>query len=557
MTSSRVTFLISLASGLFLTLFSPGLVVAQTTNQATTLSGYAWSSNVGWIQVGPGNGYGLRLLPTSNNRRYLSGYAWSSAIGWLSFSQPDSSNFPSVSSDTSQDHWGARANLSGSSPYPITGWARACGVFESGCSAETTSSGTSLLKSDSQRGGWDGWIKFGGNISPGAGNYGVNYDTATPGNYRLTGYAWGGEVLGWISFCDTSASNFHCVHVNDIVVTCSATPNPATTSGNVNWQAQILSGGDGNPADDVYCWGTQCTPSLGGAINSALSTYTQVLPVAGSYVANMKVTNANGTGYATCLLQVNDTNSDLAVSFTGSGSGRVTGDATPAVDSINCLSGNANPNDCTGTYSSANPITLTATPSSGNFIAWHGVTCNGGQTSPVCTFPVSLGTDYRAVAEISVPGSAAPAASISVTPPIISVDRHDPGLVSYSSSAKISNLTDLTLDICLKDLTSKVVASPPNVLTDPLLAPNTRCVVNNQLVDCNRSDLIVATLAPRNSLVSVLGSDSATLRLALSDRLEVVRAASPYNLTLGVCGGNPADDVSIEFRYQPAGVDPR
>ena len=48
---------------------------------ATDLSGYAWSSNIGWIRFS-GPGYGVALNDATGD---LSGHAWSSNIGWVEF----------------------------------------------------------------------------------------------------------------------------------------------------------------------------------------------------------------------------------------------------------------------------------------------------------------------------------------------------------------------------------------------------------------------------------------------------------------------------------------
>ncbi|MBM3256942.1 MAG: hypothetical protein FJY98_01265 [Candidatus Liptonbacteria bacterium] len=45
-------------------------------------------------------------------------------------------------------------------------------------------------------GKWDGWIKMSGKTTTGA-DYGVRYDPQTT---RFCGYAWGGAVVGWVSF---------------------------------------------------------------------------------------------------------------------------------------------------------------------------------------------------------------------------------------------------------------------------------------------------------------------------------------------------------------------
>jgi hypothetical protein len=123
------------------------------------LSGYAWSSNIGWISFNgattDGNTYGVYIDDVSGN---LSGYAWSSNIGWIDFSP--TSGFPEA------PNYGARINIITSA---VTGWAKAL----------------SAISAD----GWDGWINMNGVTS--AYDAGVN---------KLTGFAWGDEVVGWVFF---------------------------------------------------------------------------------------------------------------------------------------------------------------------------------------------------------------------------------------------------------------------------------------------------------------------------------------------------------------------
>lgn len=45
------------------------------------LSGYAWGTNVGWINFDPGDG-GVTIDPASGD---FSGHAWGENVGWISF----------------------------------------------------------------------------------------------------------------------------------------------------------------------------------------------------------------------------------------------------------------------------------------------------------------------------------------------------------------------------------------------------------------------------------------------------------------------------------------
>lgn len=144
------------------------------------IRGFAWSSNIGWLSMNSLNcdaddngladasapagcpssgtsvpGYGVDIDGSGN----FSGRAWSSNIGWVDFAP--SSGYPS-----GPNH-GVR--LSGSD---VIGWARA----DAGGTAGS--------------GGWDGWIKMSGSWSDGVSLNAGAFD----------GYAWGGDVVGWIDF---------------------------------------------------------------------------------------------------------------------------------------------------------------------------------------------------------------------------------------------------------------------------------------------------------------------------------------------------------------------
>lgn len=162
-------------------------VTAQSTpTTPTALTGYAWSSNIGWIKFhGDGAWAGVKLQGINSGA--LDGYAWANPydnvaqvnnIGWISF------NPPNVSTQAPESpKQGARLESNGD----VTGWARAClGAATPGsCSGGTNPDGSP----------WDGWIKMSGDW-----DNGVHKITLTDGSSGLAGFAWGGDVMGWISF---------------------------------------------------------------------------------------------------------------------------------------------------------------------------------------------------------------------------------------------------------------------------------------------------------------------------------------------------------------------
>src|SRR3989338_707633 len=99
-----------------------------------------------------------------------SGRAWSEDIGWLSI-KLSPTGVPPTAPYNGSEAYVAKMDLGS---FQITGWARAL----------------------AQGGGWDGWIKFAGTAQDGS-SYGVTIDDDTG---EFTGFAFGGDVLGWISF---------------------------------------------------------------------------------------------------------------------------------------------------------------------------------------------------------------------------------------------------------------------------------------------------------------------------------------------------------------------
>ncbi len=158
------------------------LVIYGTVSSSVldNVSGYSWSGysdgGMGWLSFNCISGadcnisnFGVNIDPNSG---LISGYAWTPNLGWLKFG--GLSGFPTGGGTTADN-----AKLTGNN---ITGWARFCAVFVSGCSGS--------LKSSTDLGSWDGWVALSGT------GYGIVRNGSA-----LTGYAWGGPVnVGWINF---------------------------------------------------------------------------------------------------------------------------------------------------------------------------------------------------------------------------------------------------------------------------------------------------------------------------------------------------------------------
>jgi hypothetical protein len=219
-------------------------VKADTTSNL--LSGWAWSSNIGWINFSGTasdnvSTYGVSVDNTSG---LFSGYAWSSNIGWISFYPNDCGSQPVVNL-----HSGA-----------VTGWALA-------------------LAGDGRTDGWNGCIELSGpeHTSPdSSGNQGVTMDTLTG---IFNGYAWGGDVVGWINFMPTMANGTTIINpvtcenncgpgVPAISASCSVS-QPDTSSRNVTFSASVH--GDGT-APYGYTWYTGETNSDGNPVYTSLES---------------------------------------------------------------------------------------------------------------------------------------------------------------------------------------------------------------------------------------------------------------------------------------------
>ena len=370
--SSFFVFLVVLAVFYFQNQFAPMIAEGQQGSSAKSLSGDAWSSNIGWIKfkgiwsnpvTGTSGDYGVTL---SSDNKYFRNYAWSSNIGWIRFDP--STAFASGDgwpTGTTNPH-GGQLESDGTT---ITGWARACSVFQSGCSGD--------LKGPSYLGGWDGWVSLNcSNITNSCttSNYGVTYNSSG----QLTNFAWGDTNVGWVSFCpkvdlagDTSGA---CVTIDSLGVSCTAAD--ANGDGrfdvgeNVTWTALVTSGGVA-PYNYTYCWGTNC-PSppappggIGGDVNSDANPVTITGGYsAGSFTANVRATQDNKSGDGTCsIVVVSQTTPALTVTVVDSGgTGFVDANPNGTNNSIDgCQSSNSS---CVDYYSYSPPtsVILTAVP---------------------------------------------------------------------------------------------------------------------------------------------------------------------------------------------------
>lgn len=158
-------------------IFAIGLGFAQAASD-DLFSGFAWSENIGWVSFNCTSddscddmaySYGVTFDEVSGK---ITGWAWSENIGWITFNRSEAGDPPEAPYSTTSDGI-AYIDLD---TDELSGWSRALSYGD----------------------GWDGWISLSGS-SP---NYGV-----TRNGQELEGYAWGGDVVGWLSFNCSNATS--------------------------------------------------------------------------------------------------------------------------------------------------------------------------------------------------------------------------------------------------------------------------------------------------------------------------------------------------------------
>lgn len=171
---SILTICIAATAALVLSVYgAAGAKLAEAQSAGANVSGWAWSSAVGWISFNCSNTntcgtvqYGVNINETTGA---ITGYAWSSHIGWISFNE-------TIGCPTTCGAYVENVTPSTMTGYkPVKGWAKVLG------------GGTPVS------GGWSGWIR-------------LDHGLANPVTYSFQdrvfkGYAWGGPlVVGWVSF---------------------------------------------------------------------------------------------------------------------------------------------------------------------------------------------------------------------------------------------------------------------------------------------------------------------------------------------------------------------
>ncbi len=305
---------------------------AQT---VTPLSGWAWSSTIGWLSFNSSNTeiaavttspYSVKItVDSTGNTATLSGQAWSPNIGWVSFDAADVTNCP-VGTCT------PTINLN---TGVVSGWAKA-------------------LAGDGTM-GWDGWIGLASTT------WGVSY-TKTTGAFG--GYAWGSTNVGWLSFANvTCPSCVVALNVTNVTVGIGAGKVTSSPSG---IDCGII-------CSSQYSLNTSVTLT---EVPSANSTFTGWGGACSGTATTCTVSMSQAKNVTATFSLV-----PITVSVNTTGPGTVTSN----LGGISCSDGNAG--ICSSTYVAGTNVTFTQTPAAGGntFQGWGGA-CTG--TATTCSITV-------------------------------------------------------------------------------------------------------------------------------------------------------------------------
>ena len=216
--------------------FSQGGGSSGNGSAITKLSGWAWSSNTGWISFnstdpGTGNGGGTSLSPveyyvqvsttTGSTAATFSGDAWSSNLGWISFNPVDVTECPGGTAGAAS----AVVDSSGKFTGPVSGFVR-------------------VLSERGQSDGWDGCVRLGDPTDPNQKSPATDTFFDSPSNTTyfkggvtyssvgkiFGGFAWSNTVLGWLSFQNPFAQGNSVHPITDCNPNCSGSGPGFTVS---------------------------------------------------------------------------------------------------------------------------------------------------------------------------------------------------------------------------------------------------------------------------------------------------------------------------------------
>ena len=202
--------------------FSDGNPKVLRAGTGDNVSGWAWSSNIGWISFNCTNSascsesnYGVRI---DNATGLFSGYAWSPNVGWISFNQSELSGCPSAPCEAR-----VSGGLSGAFPKEASGWAK---VLSTNNWMRLRGTGYSVqLESSGDFSGWSwestdiGWLSWSGS------NYGARANLITL-NVLPSGTGQG-NVIGVPAGIDCGLDCSES-YTSGVMVTLTASPSPGS-----------------------------------------------------------------------------------------------------------------------------------------------------------------------------------------------------------------------------------------------------------------------------------------------------------------------------------------
>ncbi|MEY2671938.1 MAG: hypothetical protein RL687_355, partial [Candidatus Parcubacteria bacterium] len=444
-----------------------GIVSLPNFVSAAELFGSAWSGNVGWITfncatnntcgVNNSTKYNVNITDTTG---YLFGYAWNDNVGWIRFDP----SVPCPGAGCSSGRF-ARA-LSGT------------GSISTGGTAEFT-----------------GWIDFNNVTIPS--NY-VN------GRRNLSGYAWGGDVIGWIDMDGvyvaepaksvTLAPSGSTVAAGSNVTlswtapgyqmagtTCTKTASPAhsTWNGTITPPLNVpVAGTQSVIVNTTTTFTMSCTNN--GTTKSASQTFTVSAPasvalspasqvVSGGVMVPLNWTSSNfpTTGTTTCVgttsgfSNPNWTTGNLVPVAAGSRNATIGTNAGAYTYTITCTNG-AVSKSASQTYTVLAPtVTMTASPTSvtpggTTYLTWSSTNANtgSGNTTP-CTATKSGGSGG------SVWAGSKPASGNAISN-VVGTTAATYTLICYNG-ATASTPATVTVNVVTPPPTATITASPTSV----------------------------------------------------------------------------------------------
>ncbi len=330
-------------------------------DQNITPSNHQGGRGLGWISMNGtdtgtnGNGYyKVDLDPAVGT---LSGDAWSEYGGWLDFTP--SGPYPTFTIlggpnvlPTTPAKVDSVCLTSKGRACVVTGWAR----FIAGEDTNTQNTG-----------GWDGWVNMSGNTYQGHvanGSFGVTYDadptdvcptvpTSAPCYGKFSGYAWGGEVAGWIGFDGVS-----------ITPPAPLTPGSCTDTNATNYgkPSPCTCAGEGQYAGTNFSYNY---PFASGATYPAQCSGNTPPPPPGGNTASAQLNSSGCSNGNTTLSWTSTGTSMCSASYSGSaiftGSQPINGSATITGIPQNGLTNNVTLT-CTA-VTGYTPATVTSTTS--------------------------------------------------------------------------------------------------------------------------------------------------------------------------------------------------